>query len=275
MLLLPLRCGMFGEVNQEVFMRAWAPFKMRLNWRRKAFTLVELLVVLAIISILSALLLPALKNAKISAMRLACMSNMRQVGIALFIMGDERNGWVGADHDPGGKDWDFAVSPYLGPTNATITTSKLIAIQADGKAVGCPAFLPTGSGYAGYRYFALNANFYDHLSSGYTYVHSLYEVRNPAAVALLCESYRNSDEFDSCGILDATNNGEYLPSALYARHSAKQFIGRGLNVVFVDGHAQFARSSAPVGSLDSNAIWAQPNSTVDASWYVNTAFFGP
>jgi prepilin-type N-terminal cleavage/methylation domain-containing protein len=46
------------------------------------FTLVELLVVIAIIAVLIAILLPALSKARNAAWTAACMSNMRQLGIA-------------------------------------------------------------------------------------------------------------------------------------------------------------------------------------------------
>lgn len=69
---------------------------------RRAFTLVELLAVMAIISILAALLLPAIGRARFEARVLQCKSNLHQIGLALLQYSSYFKEWMPADGDA----WD-------------------------------------------------------------------------------------------------------------------------------------------------------------------------
>src|SRR5260370_13551679 len=62
---------------------------MTLAPQKRGFTLVELLVVIAMIAILASLLLPSLSRAREAARRTACVNNLRQVNLAIHLYADD------------------------------------------------------------------------------------------------------------------------------------------------------------------------------------------
>ena len=108
---------------------------------QRAFTLIELLVVIAIIGILASLLLPALARAKDKAHDSRCVSNLKQLGVAVFMYADEHDSRLPAADPLVGSPVDPAkplpricdvLGPYLGyNTNSMPTTLTVFRCPKD------------------------------------------------------------------------------------------------------------------------------------------------
>lgn len=72
---------------------ASVPRAGRVNGAR-AFSLVEILVVLGLIALLISLLLPAIQKARTQSKAVACQSNLRQIGQAMLIYANSNRGWL-------------------------------------------------------------------------------------------------------------------------------------------------------------------------------------
>jgi prepilin-type N-terminal cleavage/methylation domain-containing protein len=137
----------------------------------KAFTLIELLVVIAIIALLAALIFPAFNRAKESGKGAACISNLRQIGIALQVYVQESNNRLPVMRD---RSWtttndlpspDQVISNQLGNIRVLLCPSDKWpnGQQKPAPQLGDTYFEQTGCSYSWNS--LLNGEDADHLSA--------------------------------------------------------------------------------------------------------------
>jgi len=140
---------------------------------QRAFTLLEILVVISIIMILAALLLPTLSSAKAKGKQISCMNNLKQLGLGFQMYAADNEGRLPENTPvgPGNNPWVLGNMKYPGDaTNVSlIKQNKLFPYANHLGTYHCPADLSrTGSslrvrsysmnGWMGSRYMETNSS---------------------------------------------------------------------------------------------------------------------
>jgi len=251
--------------------------------RIQAFTLVELLVVIAVIAILAAMLLPVLGNAKQRAQTAGCLNNMKQLQLCYRMYVDDNNDYL----PPNEALPDQDVSWVLGNAQTDVTTTNIqngliFRYHQQVKIYVCPAntlMIPDGNGghapqtrtcsvdfaLGGYTPPTLAAGGPAHgggTFNGVTTLVKFSQIQSSSAgvaqkIVFVDEAQNGVD--DGCfGIYPESSGNNTWWNIAGCRHDGKR---AGL-FTFADGHAEVWRwqGSAVIAdnSLSYSAIWNAP-----------------
>lgn len=237
----------------NIVMRSKRKETMAANGRNLAFTLIELLVVIAIIALLAAMLLPALGQAKQMGKSAVCKSNLRQMGIALTMYGDDYNHFPYTLNTASRDVWFMQISEYL-EMKSLLRCPKFRGISMPFWMGEMFAERKEGAGISyGYNGFGTkgrsiswmnnNASRTDVLGLGGVRAEESPDVQH--AVPVPVSRIRVPSDMLAIGdsaigrlgkfnlLLNIEDIGNTIRSNFIPRH------GKGINMVFVDGHVEF------------------------------------
>jgi prepilin-type N-terminal cleavage/methylation domain-containing protein/prepilin-type processing-associated H-X9-DG protein len=226
--------------------------------RHLAFTLIELLVVIAILAVLMSIILPALSHARIQAVNISCLNNLKQLQICwhMYIQDNEDvippNNFVymvsmGTSNSPTmGEDaltWCRGIAP-LDTNDITDATSLLFTYNKNEAIYHCPADRSTVDGYPEIQrkrsYNVSNsANCADD-----NHFRVCNEIRNPAALFVFIDTDENDIWDSTFGVLPEDSYwGDYWLDIPADRH------GQACNITFADGHVEHWKWRTPKSGL--------------------------